>query len=351
MRQLLGACGDEESEFDEWLTAQDSAGPGFVALGCGIDDSVAIQGDVVAPVPILSSGLSPVREEDLEDAGLHALAAQVAELRQRVDERYSDAPDDESPPAAAQGAASRTGLSPALAPPSFMERAIAAARLANGAFAAVAAGGDDPFTTPSTNRQNTPSTKGRKESPKNRLSSAPLVKSTASLSEILLSIKSAKDSEPQDRPVGYAILGWHVDDALGLSCCVGWDRNIKTNRVIQYIKGMIEVTYATTLTGWHGNKSLGFTLTLDEVNERVSMSARDTLEQLGTELLKSVVRVAPKHVVTNEFYDIPAGALPSQDDPQKDQVLADMALCRHASCARHAHLGKSGAYRGNAWEQ
>jgi len=121
-----------------------------------------------------------------------------------------------------------------------------------------------------------------------------------------------------------------VDDALGLACSVGWDRNFKTNRVIQYIKGTIEVLYATTLTGWHGNKSLGFTLTLDEENERVTMSARDTLEQLAPELLSGVVRISPRHVVNNEFYDIPAGELPGRDDPEKAKVLADMALCRHA---------------------
>jgi hypothetical protein len=158
----------------------------------------------------------------------------------------------------------------------------------------------------------------------------PLVKSDASLSEILLSVKTSKDTGAQEPPVGYAILGWHVDDALGLACSVGWDRNFKTNRVIQYIKGTIEVLYATTLTGWHGNKSLGFTLTLDEENERVTMSARDTLEQLAPELLNGVVRISPRHVVNNEFYDIPAGELPGRDDPEKAKVLADMALCRHA---------------------
>ena len=158
----------------------------------------------------------------------------------------------------------------------------------------------------------------------------PLTMSAASLSQILLSVKSAKDTGPQEPPVGYAILGWHVDDALGLACSVGWNRDIKSNRVIQYIKGTIEVLYATTLTGWHGNKSLGYTLTLDEENERVTMSARDTLEQLGTDLLKGMVRISPRHVVTNEFYDIPAGELPAHSDPEKTRVLADMALCRHA---------------------
>ena len=157
----------------------------------------------------------------------------------------------------------------------------------------------------------------------------PLTKTTASLTEILLAIKSATDSAPQQPPVGYAILGWHVDDALGLACSVGWNRDMATNRVIQYIKGTIEVLYATTCTGWHGNKSLGYTLTLDEENQRVTMSARDTLEQLGKDMLKGVVQVSPKHVVTSEFYDIPPGIMPGEGDPERERVVAEMSLARH----------------------
>ena len=41
--------------------------------------------------------------------------------------------------------------------------------------------------------------------------------STASLSQILLGIKTAKDSGSQQPPIGYAVIGWHVDDGLGLA--------------------------------------------------------------------------------------------------------------------------------------
>ena len=50
----------------------------------------------------------------------------------------------------------------------------------------------------------------------------PLVKSDASLSEILRAIKGHKDSSPQSRPVGYALLGWHIDDGTGDACDVNW---------------------------------------------------------------------------------------------------------------------------------
>ena len=42
------------------------------------------------------------------------------------------------------------------------------------------------------------------------------------------------------------------------------------------MRGTIAVTYATTLTGWHGNKALGFTITCDDESQRVGMSAPDT---------------------------------------------------------------------------
>ena len=143
------------------------------------------------------------------------------------------------------------------------------------------------------------------------------------------------------------MLEWHVDDALGLACSVGWTHDRSTHRVIQYIKGTIEVLFATTLTGWHGNKSLGFLLTLDEENERVTMSARDTLEQLEKDLLKDTVRISPKHAWSTEFYDIPPGEIPCDGDPDRSRVLSNMAMARHA-LGSHAHLDKSGTHRGNA---
>ena len=158
----------------------------------------------------------------------------------------------------------------------------------------------------------------------------PLVNTAASLSEVLLAIKTAEDTPAGEPPVGYAMLGWHVDDALGLACGVGWTHDRETHRVIQYIRGTIEVLYATTLTGWHGNKALGFLLTVDSENERVTMSARDTLEQLGKDLLKDVVQISPKHVWSADFYDIPPGEVPCVGDPERNRVLDSMALARHA---------------------
>ena len=90
------------------------------------------------------------------------------------------------------------------------------------------------------------------------------------------------------------------------------------------------MTYATTLTGWHGRKSLGYTLSIDEENERVSMSAMDAVDQLAKDLLKDDVTITPKHICTSEFAEVPMGVVPAEGDPARGQVLTDMSLTRHA---------------------
>ena len=154
--------------------------------------------------------------------------------------------------------------------------------------------------------------------------------STASLSQILLGIKTAKDSGSQQPPIGYAVIGWHVDDGLGLACSVGWTQDYKSHRVVQFIQGWIEVMYATTLTGWHGNKALGFTLSLSEEDETVTMSASDAIKQLADIVLKGVTAIAPKHIMATDFDEIPSGEVPQEGDPARAEVLAEMTLCRRA---------------------
>ena len=153
---------------------------------------------------------------------------------------------------------------------------------------------------------------------------------TSSLTETLNYLRTATDTPPQQRPLGYAMIGWHVDDGIGVACSVGWDLNVTTNRVIKYIQGTIETTYATTLTGWHGNKALGFTLTLDKTAGSVEMSAPDALSQLAQDVLEGAVTIKPKHVMTADFVGIEAGELPPADDPSHQQVKETMASCRHA---------------------
>ncbi len=44
-----------------------------------------------------------------------------------------------------------------------------------------------------------------------------MARSDASLMDILNSFSNVTDSEPQQPPKGYCVLGWHVDDGIGLA--------------------------------------------------------------------------------------------------------------------------------------
>jgi hypothetical protein len=115
-----------------------------------------------------------------------------------------------------------------------------------------------------------------------------------------------------------------------LSCDVKGELDHTKNRVCQYLVGVIQVTYATTLTGWHGNKALGFLLECDDTKTTVTMSAPDTLALLARDLLDSSVTITPRHIMTDDFFDIPAGVVPERGDPSRTEVLSRMALTRHA---------------------
>ena len=81
--------------------------------------------------------------------------------------------------------------------------------------------------------------------------------------------------------------------------------------------------------GWHGQKALGFTITLDEKRRAVTMSAPDAVSQLAKDLLKDTATISPKHALTKEFFDIDAGVVPDVGDPTRDAVINRMALTRH----------------------
>ena len=153
------------------------------------------------------------------------------------------------------------------------------------------------------------------------------VKSDLPLSEVLNSIKTETDTDAQQPPVGYALIGWHVDDGTGLACSVGWNTDYKTNRVVQFLRGTTETLFATTCTGWHGNKALGFTLTLR--NGTVNMAAPDAVAQLAKDLLSDKVVVAPKQAITKEFFDIEKQPDVNKSDPQFTAVMDRMSLTRH----------------------
>ena len=157
-----------------------------------------------------------------------------------------------------------------------------------------------------------------------------LSNTSSSLSEVLNDIKTAKDSDSQQPPIGYAIIGWHVDDGTSIACDVGWHLNHLDNRVVAYLSGSIMTIYAITMTGWHGKKALGFTLTLDEQRRTVNLSAPDAVSQLAKDVLGDSVKVSPKHAMTKEFVDITSEPLPAKTDPSYESVVTERSKRRHA---------------------
>ena len=71
---------------------------------------------------------------------------------------------------------------------------------------------------------------------------------------MLNSFSDVEDSPAQQPPIGYAHVGWHVDDGTGLACDKMRELDPTKNRVARYIIGTIETVYATTMTGWHGQR-------------------------------------------------------------------------------------------------
>ena len=108
---------------------------------------------------------------------------------------------------------------------------------------------------------------------------------TATLLEIIDESNSivteGRDSEAQQPPKGWAVLGQHVDDALTLAT---GNRDYKENRIFNFVKGEVAVTYACKLTGWHGNKILGFDMALDDELKTVTISAQGALETIRNKL-------------------------------------------------------------------
>ena len=87
------------------------------------------------------------------------------------------------------------------------------------------------------------------------------------------------------------------------------------------------------MVGWHWHKALGVLLELNDKEKRVSISAPGMIDQVINELLKDSVTITPKHIMTEDFDDLPSGEVPALDDPQRGTILAEQALTRHALLA------------------
>ena len=111
--------------------------------------------------------------------------------------------------------------------------------------------------------------------------------------------------------------------------------------MVNYLIGSIQVIYAVTMTGWHGQKALGFTLGLDDDKEVVTMAAPDIIKQLVKEMFDDMPSFTPKHIMMPTIGDPPLGTIPEMGDPTRDAVLTRMSKTRHI-------LGKM-VYASNAY--
>jgi hypothetical protein len=172
-----------------------------------------------------------------------------------------------------------------------------------------------------------------------------LAGTTASLPEIIAEgnsiVANGKDSEPQQKPKGYMVMGQHVDDILGLAT---GKVNYKENRIIAYLRGEIAAVYACKLTGWHGNKVLGFDMTLNPELKTVTITAKGALETIRKKIFTDdLFRAQPRHIVTQEVYEPSPGEVPLEGDPSRDAYLERQAITRSA-------LG-GGIWAGGAYPQ
>ena len=151
----------------------------------------------------------------------------------------------------------------------------------------------------------------------------PLKGTSASLLEIITSIDKAVDSPPGHPPIAFAIFGKHVDDGLGLAT---GNRDLNKNRFLSYLKDTVKVEYDLTYNGWQ--RSLGFNLVCDDVNETITMTAPGAIDEIISLGLKGVSEYQPQQPMMSTIDSIEAGEVPALGDPMRDTYLADQALCQ-----------------------
>ena len=135
-----------------------------------------------------------------------------------------------------------------------------------------------------------------------------------------------RDSKPQQPPLGWAVFGQHVDDAMALAT---GKLNRKENRIFNFVVGEIAVVYACKLTGWHGNKMLGFDLVLDDKLATVTVTAQGALETIREKLFtKDCFKTTPRHIVTEAVYEDSPGEVPVEGDPMRNEYMARQAITR-----------------------
>ena len=132
----------------------------------------------------------------------------------------------------------------------------------------------------------------------------PLANSDASLDKILSTYQGIEQPPSTEAPIGWGMIGIHVDDLTGV---------VSSAAVQSYILELIQVTYGTTSSPW--TKVLGFKITCDDSNHTVTLSADAALADLHAKHLAHRICVSPKHPCPSTL-DLEAGIAPDATDPR-----------------------------------
>ena len=131
------------------------------------------------------------------------------------------------------------------------------------------------------------------------------------------------DSGPQQPPVGWATFGQHVDDGIGVATGLP---NPKTNRIVQYLLGGIQVEYACKYTGW--KQCVGFEISCNDAEQTVTLTANNLLASTAEKVLAGTPTHSPKHIMSETIFNLKNIEPPSADDPARADILAKQSLCR-----------------------
>ena len=135
-----------------------------------------------------------------------------------------------------------------------------------------------------------------------------------------------RDSDAQSVPIGWGVIGQHVDDMAALTT---GHADPTRNRIIAFVIGCISTTYACKLTGWHNSKLLGFDMSLDDDQRTVTITAQGTYEALRARLLTDDnFKCQPRHIVTEAVYAPSPGEPPELGDPMRAAYLERQSLTR-----------------------
>ena len=111
--------------------------------------------------------------------------------------------------------------------------------------------------------------------------------SDLALSDVLKSIKTEKDTDGQQPPVGYALIGWHVDDGIGVACSVGWDTDFSSTGPLGLTgkKGAIVgvgLDNSGNFTGGSSEWANHLTVRAADGEEHAELAEKDALKREGS---------------------------------------------------------------------